>query len=317
LADISRADALALIREQNASEIWQAAPEFSAALRTFRRVNMGTKKSNYPLIAALPNAAFVSGEDADSGTTKKPTTAAAWDKRVLEAEEIAGIVVIPENVFEDAAADFDIWAEVRPRIAEAVGATLDAAVFFGVNAPASWPDGIVPAAVAAGNVYVEGTSGVDVAEDINQTLALVEADGYDAPDAYARRTIRAQLRGLRDDNGQPIIQPPTGGSNVPSLYGANLNYVSNGSWDSDEAKLIVGDSRYAVLGIRQDITFKLLDQASVTITISGTPTLVSLAENDLIGLRFKMRVGFQTAETLTKEGGADAYPFAVLQPAAS
>lgn len=318
MADISRADALALIREQNASEIWQAAPEFSAALRTFRRVNMGTKQVNYPLIAALPNAAFVSGEDADAGSTsRKPTTSAAWDTRALVAEEIAGIVVIPENVFEDAANDFDIWAEVRPRIAEAVGATLDGAVFFGVSAPASWPDGIVPAAVAAGNVFVEGASGVDIAEDINQTLALVEADGYDAPDAYARRLIRAQLRGLRDDNGQPIIQPPTAGANVPSLYGADLNYVSNGSWVDEDAKLIVGDPRYAVLGIRQDITFKLLDQASVTITISGTPTLVSLAENDLIGLRFKMRVGFQTAETLTKEGGSSAYPFAVLQPEAS
>lgn len=317
MADISRADALALINRQNATEIWQDAPQFSAALRSFRRVNMGTKQTRYPLIAALPNAGFVTGESADDPNARKPTTAVAWGDRVLEAEEIAGIVVIPENVFEDAAADFDIWNETRPLIAEAVGVALDGAVFFGVNAPASWPDGIVPASIAAGNVFVEGASAVDIAEDINQTIGLVEADGYDAVDAYARRTIRQQLRGLRDDNGQPIIQPPTAGANVPSLYGANLNYLTNGAWVDEDAKLIVGDSAYAVLGIRQDITFKLLDQASVTITISGTPTLVSLAENDLIGLRFKMRVGFQTAERINREGGADAYPFAVLQPEAS
>lgn len=307
---VTRADALALINRQNATEIWQAAVQFSAALRTFRTVNMGTKQTRYPVIGALPNAAFVSGENPGDTAARKPVTGADWTDRILEAEEIAGIVVIPENVLDDASPDFDLWAEIRPRIVEAVGATLDGAVFFGVNAPASWPDGIVPAAVAAGNVFVEGASGVDIAEDINQTIALVEDDGYDAPDAYARRRLRAQLRGLRDDNGQPIIQPPTAGSNVPSLYGADLQWVTNGAWVDADAKLIVGDPSYAILGLRQDITYKFLTEAAVT--IGGT--LVSLAENDLVGLRFKMRVGFQTAETATKDGGADAYPFAVLQP---
>lgn len=312
---VTRADALSLIRDQNATEIWQAAPEFSAALRTFRTVNLGKKKANYPVLASLPSASFVTGEDPDDENAKKPVTNSTWDNRVLEAEEIAGIVIIPENVLDDAAPDFDLWGEIRPRIVEAVGKTLDAAVFFGTNAPTSWPDGIIPAAIAAGNVYAEGTSGVDLAEDINQTIGLVEADGYDAPTAYAKRTLRARVRGLRDDNNQPIIQPPTGGATVPSLYGADLQWVGNGSWNNAVATLVVGDPRYAVLGLRQDITYKFLDQATVTVDVNGTPTLVSLAENDLLGLRFKIRVGFQTAETITQDGGAGAYPFAVLTPA--
>src|ERR1041384_2967799 len=116
MADISRADALTLINRQNAGEIWQAALEFSAALQTFRRVNMGTKQTRYPVIGALPSASFVGGEDADDAESVKPTTAMDWSDRVLEAEEIAGIAVIPENVIDDAANDFDIWAEVKPRI---------------------------------------------------------------------------------------------------------------------------------------------------------------------------------------------------------
>jgi hypothetical protein len=276
---VTRAEALSLISRQDATEIWQQVPQFSAALRSFRTVNMGKKQTRYPVLAALPTASFVTGEDPGDPDARKPVTG--------------------------------------PRIVEAIGVTLDAAVFFGTGAPASWPDGLVPQAIAAGNVYAEGTSGVDIAEDINQTIALVEDDGFDATTAYARRRLRAQVRGLRDDNGQPIIQSPTAGSNVPSLYGADLQWVTNGSWDSDEAKLLVGDPNYAILGLRQDITYKFLTEASVTMVVEGTPTLISLAENDLVGLRFKMRVGFQTAEVETRDGGEDAFPFAVLTPAAS
>jgi HK97 family phage major capsid protein len=315
MADISRADALALIAERNGADIWQAAVEFSAALRTFRRINLGKKINNYPVAGTLPTASFVAGEDADSTDAIKPTTNMTWTDRTLTAEEIAGIVVIPENVIDDASPEFDLWAEVRPRIAEAVGITLDGAVFFGTGAPASWPVGLVPGAIAASNVYVEGTSAIDIAEDINQTIALVEADGFDATTGYARRTLRARLRGLRDDTGSPIwtTSLSTAGASVNQVYDTEVEYVTNGAWDTAEATLLVGDPNYAILGIRQDLTFKLLDQA--TVTIGGN--LVSLAERDLIGLRFKMRVGFQTAEVATKDGGASAYPFAVLTPAGS
>lgn len=232
-----------------------------------------------------------------------------WEDRDLVAEEIGGIVVIPENVIDDAASDFDLWSEVRPRIAEAVGKTIDSAVFFGTGAPSSWPDGIVPAAIAAGNTYAQGT-GVDLAEDINQTIGLVEADGYDPSTIYSARTIRMLLRGLRDDQNAPIYSTSLRSDGAASaVYGLDLEFVANGSWEAGIATAIVGDPRYAILGIRQDLTFKFLDQASVT--IGGN--LISLAERDLVGLRFKIRVGFQTAETLTPTGGAGAYPFAVLE----
>lgn len=314
MADISRADALALINRQNAREIWQAAAEFSAALRTFRRVDMGTKQVRYPVIGALPSASFVSGEDADDATSVKPTTNMTWTDRTLEAEEIGGIVVIPENVIDDASSDFDLWGEIRPRIAEAVGATLDGAVFFGTNAPTSWPDGLVPQAIAAGNIVGEGT-GVDIAEDINLTIGEVLDDGYDPTAIYARRSLQTRLRGLRDTNDSPIWDFPLSesGVRVPAVFGINVNYVTNGAWDTTEATILVGDPRYAILGIRQDLTFKFLDQAAVT--IGGN--LVSLAERDLLGLRFKIRVGFQTAETRTLDGGASAFPFAVLNAAGS
>lgn len=314
MADISRADALSLIREQDGSEIWQAAVQTSAALRSFRRVNMGTKITRYPVIGTLPTASFVTGEDADDADSLKPTTSQVWADRTLTAEEIGGIVVIPENVVDDAASDFDLWAEIRPRIAEAVGATLDAAVFFGVNAPASWPVGLVPAAIAAGNTVAEGSSAVDLAEDINQTLGEVEDDGYDPTAAFGRRSIRRRLRGLRDDNNAPIFTSTISEAGpVRNIYDAELFYVNNGAWDNTEATLLVGDPNFAILGIRQDLEFKMLDQAAVTIGA----TLVSLAEHDLLGLRFKMRVGFQTAQTRTLEGGETAYPFAALTPAGS
>lgn len=322
MADISRADALALIREQNANEIWQAATEFSAALRTFRRVNMGTKILNYPLAGTLPTASFLTGEDADDTNARKPTTSMTWTDRTLTAEELGGIVVIPENVIDDAASDFDLWAEIRPRIAEAVGATIDAACFFGTGAPSSWPDGIVPDAIAAGNDVTEGTSvpegagaANDLAADLNATIALVEEDGYNPTAIYSMLSLRSRVRGLRDANNAPIwvTSFDRAGTNVENIFGLNVNYVNNGAWDDATATAVVGDPRYAVLGIRQDLTFKLLDQAAVTIGA----TLTSLAEYDLLGLRFKMRVAFQTAEVATLAGGANAYPFAVLAPAGS
>lgn len=304
MADIDRTDAAGLLQDQDINEILQSAEEFSAALRTFRTVRMGTKIARMPVLAALPTAGFVT----ETGT--KPTSEVVWEKKELTAEEIAVIVPVHEDVFDDSA--FNVWDEVRPLVAQELGRVLDAAVFFGTNAPASWPDSLVEGATAANNTYGEGDSTVDLAEDINQTWALVEADGYDVNVQYAARALRARLRGLRNADDTPIyLEALRGDGSTRSLMGEDITYVTNGAWDADEATLIAGDRSKAILGIRSDVQYKILTEATVG---GGT---IHLAERDMIAVRAKFRVAFQVGDIITPENQVDAYPFAVLTPAGS
>ena len=304
MADISRADALSLLATQDINEILQEATVGSAALSTFRTIRMTAGVARMPVLSALPTAGFVA-ESATDSSGVKPTTKVEWDDKELIVEEIATIVPVHENVLDDS--NFDIWGEVRPLVAQEFGRVLDAAVFLGTSKPSTWTDAaLIPGAVAAGNVVAEGT-GVDLADDINLTFGHVEEDGFDVNNVYTARFLRARLRGLRDNVGNPIyLDNVRRDGATPSIYGEDLTYVTNGTWDRDEATVLVGDSSKAILGIRQDVQVKLLDQA----TVGG----MNLAERDMVALRFKFRVAFATAVPLGLEGGANRYPFAVLTP---
>lgn len=317
MAEISRADALALISEQDMGEMWEEAEKSSAAMSTFRTIRMTKKQAKVRVLDTLPAApsggAWVNG---DTGT--KPTLDMSWANKYIVAEEIAGIVPIPENVLDDA--DMDIWGEVRPRIAEYVGYHVDLAVFLGVNAPASFPDSLAEGATAAGNVLDLSTylgtgtqaDGVDLGGAYNELLGLVEDDGFNANIVYTKKTQRRLLRNLRNLNGDLIYSDGLKGTEMgPSIWGVDMNYVDNGALNADANTLaITGDRSKAILGIRQDIEFKFLDQA--TLTDGNGKVLLSLAEQDAIALRFKMRIGFQVADPITFEAGAGGYPFAVM-----
>lgn len=317
MAEITRADALALISEQDMGELWQDAAKQSLAMQTFRRINMTKKQAKVRVLDALP-AAPGGGAWIDGDTGRKPTLDMGWANKFLEAEEIAGIVPIPENVLDDA--DMDIWGEVRPRIAEYVGYHLDLAVFLGINAPASFGDSLYEGAVAAGNVldlstYVAlGTQaqGYDIAGAFSETIGLVEDDGYNANTVYTKRSIRRRLMNLRDGQGGLIYADNLKQSEAAaSIWGVDTYFAENAALNADaNLHAIVGDRTRAVLGIRQDIEFKFLDQA--TLTDGAGNVVMSLAEQDMIALRFKMRAGFTVADPMTWEGGASAYPFAVL-----
>jgi HK97 family phage major capsid protein len=303
---IARSNVTALIPEDVSREIIQNVADQSAALRLFRSVTMSTNQQRMPVLAALPTAYFVNGD-----TGLKQTTEMAWANKFLFAEEIAAIVPIPEAVLDDAG--FDVWGEIRPRLEEAIGRVLDAAIFFGTNKPTSWPSDVATAAIAAGNTFNRGTSTAalgGIAEDLNQLMGLLEADGYNPNGFVTRTTYKARLRSARDTTGQKLLD--VGNSTVE---GEPLIYAMPGMWPtgSGSAEMFAGDFTQGIIATRQDITYKILDQA--VIQDNSGVIQYNLAQQDMVALRVVARYAWQVPNPINYEQQTETsrYPFAVLR----
>lgn len=303
---ISRSDAQALIPEDVATEIIQNMTKESAALQLMRRATMATNQQRMPVLSALPIAYFVNGD-----TGLKQTTEVAWSNKYLNAEEIACIVPIPEAVLEDAS--FDVWGEIRPKLEEAVGRTLDAAVFFGVNKPSSWPTDIAANAVSASNVIARGTHIAEeggIATDISDLMGTVEDDGFDVNGFVTTRSYRRYLRNARATDGQKLLDV-----SLNTLEGEQIVYAMGGLWPSGAsvAELFAGDWQQFILAVRRDMTYKLLDQAVIQ-DASGN-IVYNLAQQDMVAMRLTFRAAWQVANFITYENQTEAnrYPIGVLR----
>lgn len=197
----NRADVEALIREQIVSTIFQDAPKQSVFMGMARKLpNMTSKQTRIRVLDFLPTAYWVDGD-----TGMKQTTRQAWDNVYLTAGELAVIVPIPESVFDDA--EMDIMGEITPRVNEAIGQKVDAAIIFGDNRPREWQADIITLARQAGNnvAPASGKDYYDLTLGENGVFAKVENDGYAVTGAIAPMTFKSKLRGLRDANKQPIF----------------------------------------------------------------------------------------------------------------
>lgn len=288
------------------AEIIKELPQQSATLQLARRVPMSSKTSRQPVLSVLPQAYWVSGD-----TGLKSTTRADWENLELVAEEMAVIIPVPEAYFDDA--QVPIWAEVRPLIVEAFGAKLDDAVLFGNSKPVTWTSpAIIPGAQAAGNA-VSATG--DLALDIANMGKLIARQGYPLTAFASEPGFNWDLIGARTEQGVPIYGNGNLALGQPdTIYGRPNMEVMNGSWDSDEAKLVGGNFRKAIVGIRQDISFKVFDQG--VITDSNGVVLLNLMQQDSVALRAVMRVGYALANPVTRlqPDAEERFPFAILEP---
>jgi len=310
---ISRADALAFIVEQRGPGIIQQAAQQSVVMQTFIQRQISTKQAKVALTDTFPTAQWLTAPPAtDVDIAVKPTTDMSWTTQTVDVEEAATVVVIPENVLDDA--EIDLWAQVRTWATTAIARLIDQTVFFGTAptglVPSSFPTGgIVGQAIAKGNSYVWGTNDAaeDMAEAWNQTMSLVEEDGFDVNQAYSDRGIRPYFRGLRDSTGAPLYATSLrDGATVDSVYGVPITYTNPGLWDKTAAVALMGDGQYAVLFLRQGIEAKMLSEAVV-----GD---VNLPMQDSLALRLKIRLAYAVMAPKGPGQPANPYPFAVLAP---
>lgn len=306
---IDRSGAEALIPTQESNEIIQGTIAQSAVLSRGRKLaNMTSKQYKMPVLDMLPIAYFVNGDNGQKQTTKQ-----AWDKKFITAEEIAVIVPIPEAVLDDS--EYDIWAEVKPRVTEAFGKVIDGAILFDVNKPNSWRDGVVSTATKAGAVVTFGSTDnlydKIMAED--GVIAKVEDCGYFVNGHMADISMRAKLRGLKNNNGDPLFKSDLQGSTQYALDGSPMSFPNNGAFDKSKALMISGDFSQLVYSIRQDITFKLFTEGVVQ-NPDGS-IAYNLMQNDMVALRAVMRLGWEIPNPINalKTDKAKRCPFSILK----
>lgn len=298
---IDKTNVEALIDTQVANEIFQGVVRESKALSMFRRLpNMTSDKTKLRVLDSLPIAYFV---DESTNNGRKNLTKMAWDKKYINAAELAVIVPIKENVLNDTS--IDIWSEVKPRIVEAFGKKIDNAIFNGTDKPADWRAGLIPSIVSAG---AEVTEGDNLYSDINDVMTKVEESGYNVTGLLGGVGLKGKFRMLTDTTGQPIK-----GTEIDSLPKA---FLDNGAWDKTKSILIAGDFSQAVYAIRQDVTYKVLTEAVIQDPSNGD-ILYNLAQDDMVALRVVMRLGWEIPNPVNAlNETTKRFPFANLKPKA-
>lgn len=299
ISGITKTDVDSLIETQVASEIFEGVVRESKALSMFRRLpNMTSDKTKLRVLDSLPIAYFV---DETSNNGRKNITKMAWDKKYINAAEVAVIVPIKENVLNDAS--IDIWSEVKPRIVEAFGKKIDNAIFNGTDKPADWRKGLIPSIDEIG-AEVEETG--HLYSDINDTMEKVEESGYEVTGLLGGVNLKSKFRMMTDTTGQPL--------NTTEIGSLKRTFLDNGTWDKTKATLIAGDFSQAVYAMRQDITYKVLTEAVIQDPSDGS-ILYNLAQDDMVALRVVMRLGWEIPNPVNAlNETATRFPFAALKP---
>ena len=298
---ITKSNAEALFEADVAEGIIQGAIANSAVLKSFRKLpNMTSNKMKMRVLDALPMAYWVGA----TNNGRKNLTSMAWKDKFIVAEELAVIVPIKEDVLDDA--EFDIWAEVKPRIAEAFGKKIDQAILTGVDKPANFRTDLLTSIANAGATV---TNTGKLYTDINNAMVKVEESGFNPTAILGGLGVKGEFRMMLDSNGQPVT-----GTEIGDI---NKIFVDNGSWDKSKAMAIVGDFSQAVYAIRQDITYKVLDQAVIQDPTSGE-ILYNLAQEDMVALRVVMRLGWEIPNPINSENPDEEvrFPFSAIAPKA-
>ena len=140
-------------------------------------------------------------------------------------------------------------------------------------------------------------------------MTKVEESGYDVNAILGGVGLKGKFRMMTDTTGQPL--------NTTEIGSLRREFVDNGTWDKDEATLVVGDFTQAVYAIRNDITYKVLTEAVIQDPTDGS-ILYNLAQDDMVALRVTMRLGWELPNPVNALNETETrFPFAALVPEGS
>lgn len=263
---------------EQATEIMKDIARGSSILRLSKVSQMQSDTKKIPVMTEGAGAYWV-GEGERIKTTK-----AGWIYPELKAKKLAVIIPVTKEKLKDTT--IDVFNELKESIAEAFYKAIDSACLFGTNTP--FAKNIMNCIETSGNKIEIGTN-TTLDLDVSDAMATVEEDGYNVNGFVGRIGIKNSLRKLRDGNGNQLFAD---GVNGKEFYSQPIEFSRNGAWDKTKAEIIGADWDKSLVGIRDNLEYEILKEATLEGTLDEDGKPISLAEQDLIGIKATMRLAY-------------------------
>ncbi|WP_061309280.1 phage major capsid protein, partial [Clostridium botulinum] len=181
--------------------------------------------------------------------------------------------IVPVTVEKNDDSVINVMEEIKQAMADAFAKAIDQAMIFGIESP--FNTNLIS---AVGTQKVTATDRLDT--DLSNAMGLVEDNKYNCNNILMGTSQKKVLRALSNDSKYK------GAITLTDAYDTPIEFVRN--FDDKKSLAITGDFSKAIIGTRESIDYKVLDQA----TIKSGDTEINLAQQDMIAIKATMRLGF-------------------------
>lgn len=252
-----------------AKEIIKNVRDQASILNVCKLESMTSDTKDLPYLTDSGSASWVNEGEAIKTTIPK------FSYPRLKAKKLAVIIPVTNEKNNDSVAN--VMEELKQAIADAFANAIDSAMIFGIDTP--FDTNLLE---AIGTQKIPSTSSLD--KDISNAMGLVEDNKFSCTNILMGNSRKKVLRELANDSKYK------GAITLTSAFETPIEFVKN--FDDTKSLAITGDFSKAIIGTREGIEYKVLDQA----TIGTGDTAINLAQRDMIAIKATMRLGFVVAE---------------------
>jgi HK97 family phage major capsid protein len=270
------------------AEVLRFIPLYGLARRKMRYLPFGGPGNSRNITALAASVkVFWTGESA-----KKKSTQPKFSPVIQTLKKLAAICPMTEEILEDSLIPLN--SLLGELFAEAIGVEEDYQFLAGVGAP--WTGILNNGSVNFTYQKVAGTANIDADDMLNMKVGLPAAARTSA-EYYFNPDTEVLLQQLKDKDGRYILQMPV--DDAPGkLWGRPYNLTdalpAPTAVAAGDPWIIFGDlKKCAILGDKQQIRVKILEEA--TITDTDDQTSINLGEQDEVAIRVVERVGYVLA----------------------
>ncbi|NFE83998.1 phage major capsid protein [Clostridium botulinum] len=248
-----------------AKEVIKNVIDQASILKVCKRENMESDTKTLPQLTDSGSASWV--KEGEMIGTAIPKFAYPQ----LKACKLA--VIVPVTVEKNDDSVINVMEEIKQAMADAFAKAIDQAMIFGIESP--FNTNLIS---AVGTQKVTATDRLDT--DLSNAMGLVEDNKYNCNNILMGTSQKKVLRALSNDSKYK------GAITLTDAYDTPIEFVRN--FDDKKSLAITGDFSKAIIGTRESIDYKVLDQA----TIKSGDTEINLAQQDMIAIKATMRLGF-------------------------